>query len=48
VVLASVDTGVLEAGRQAGEELKNKSREVAGKSRFALFNYAVFLFSCLY
>ena len=39
---------MLEAGRQAGKELKNKSQELAGKSRFAVFDYAVFLFSCLY
>ena len=40
--------GALEARRQAGEELKNKSRELAGKSRFTLFDYTTFLFSCLY
>jgi hypothetical protein len=46
-------TGALEAGRQAGEELMNKSRELAGESRFALFGLhnvplAVFILtSCL-
>ena len=38
----------LETERKTGEELKNKSRELAGKSRFALFDYTTFLFSCLY
>jgi len=38
----------LETGRKAGEELKNKSRELAGKSRFTLFDHAVFFSSCLY
>ena len=28
--------GALEAGRKAGEELRNKSQELAGKGRFAL------------
>jgi hypothetical protein len=45
-------TGALEAGRQAGEELRNKSRELAGESRvtppFFVFGYAVFLFACSY
>jgi len=40
--------GALETGRKAGEESKNKSRELAGKSRFALFGHAVFFSSCLY
>jgi hypothetical protein len=37
--------GALEAGRQANEELKNRSRELAGKSHFAAFIYTTFLLS---
>jgi len=39
--------GALDTKRKAGEELRNKSRELAGKNRFALFDHAVFFSSCL-
>ena len=39
---------MLETGRKVGEELKNKNRELAGKSRFALFDHTVFFSTCLY
>jgi len=35
-------------GRKVGEELKNKSRELAGKSRFTLFDHTIFFSTCLY
>ena len=31
----------LETGRKVGEELKTRSRELAGKSYFVLFDHAV-------
>jgi len=37
--------GALEAGRQANEELKNRSQELSGMSHFAAFVYKTFLFS---
>jgi len=40
--------GALEAGRRANEELKNRSRELAGRSHFAAFVYTTFLLSALY
>ena len=40
--------GALETGCKAGEELKNKSRELAGKSRATLFGHAIFFSFCLF
>jgi len=41
--------GALEAGRQAGEELSNKSRELTGKNRVTLFfDYPSFLVWCVH
>jgi len=39
----------LEAGHQANEELRNKSRELSGENSVTLFlDYATFLFLCLH
>jgi len=41
--------GALEAGRRAGEELNNKSRELSGENHVTLFfDYSMFLFLCVY
>jgi len=37
--------GALEAGRQANEELKNRSRELASKNHFTAFVYTTYLLS---